>query len=107
MSATICYRVDTAHEAIKALADGYTVRRENNKYLCWRDNPGVTARMRQTLDFIEEASAATGVSPSYEEIKVAIDVSSKSEIQRIITQLVNRGFLVRQPYCARSLKVVA
>ncbi|MFM1959534.1 MAG: hypothetical protein RL588_1051, partial [Pseudomonadota bacterium] len=48
----------------------------------------------------------TGVSPSFDEMKDALDLASKSGIHRLITALEERGFLRRLPHRARALEVV-
>jgi repressor LexA len=48
----------------------------------------------------------TGVSPSFDEMKEALDLASKSGIHRLITALEERGFLRRLPHRARALEVV-
>jgi repressor LexA len=56
--------------------------------------------------FIHERLKETGVSPSFDEMKEALDLASKSGIHRLITALEERGFLRRLPHRARALEVV-
>jgi repressor LexA len=56
--------------------------------------------------FIHERIKETGVSPSFDEMKDALDLASKSGIHRLITALEERGFLRRLPHRARALEVV-
>jgi repressor LexA len=56
--------------------------------------------------FIHERLKETGVSPSFDEMKDALDLASKSGIHRLITALEERGFLRRLPHRARALEVV-
>jgi repressor LexA len=56
--------------------------------------------------FIHERIKETGVSPSFDEMKEALDLASKSGIHRLITALEERGFLRRLPHRARALEVV-
>ena len=51
-------------------------------------------------------SRKAGVSPSFDEMKEALDLASKSGIHRLITALEERGFLRRLPHRARALEVV-
>jgi repressor LexA len=56
--------------------------------------------------FIHERLSASGVSPSFDEMKDALGLKSKSGIHRLITGLVERGFITRLPHRARALEVV-
>jgi repressor LexA len=56
--------------------------------------------------FIHERIKETGVSPSFDEMKDALDLASKSGIHRLITALEERGFLRRLAHRARALEVV-
>jgi len=58
------------------------------------------------LMFIHERIKESGVSPSFDEMKDALDLASKSGIHRLITALEERGFLRRLPHRARALEVV-
>jgi repressor LexA len=66
----------------------------------------LTAKQRTLLMFINERLEATGVSPSFEEMKDALDLKSKSGIHRLITALEERGFLRRLPHKARALEIL-
>ena len=66
----------------------------------------LTAKQHALLMFIHERLEATGVSPSFEEMKIALDLKSKSGIHRLITALEERGFLRRLPHKARALEVL-
>lgn len=66
----------------------------------------LTVKQRALLMFIHERLEATGVSPSFEEMKLALDLKSKSGIHRLITALEERGFLKRLPHKARALEVL-
>jgi repressor LexA len=57
------------------------------------------------LLFINGYIKKTGASPSFEEMKEGLDLKSKSGIHRLVTSLVERGFLVRLPNKARALEV--
>jgi len=56
--------------------------------------------------FIQERIKEGGVSPSFDEMKEALDLRSKSGIHRLITALEERGFIRRLPHRARALEVV-
>src|ERR1700693_4988792 len=66
----------------------------------------LTRKQHELLMFIHERIKETGVSPSFDEMKEALDLASKSGIHRLITALEERGFLRRLPHRARSLEVV-
>lgn len=66
----------------------------------------LTSKQRELLDFIETRLEDNGVSPSFEEMKEALGLRSKSGIHRLISALEERGFLQRLPNRARALKVV-
>lgn len=66
----------------------------------------LTRKQYDLLMFIHEKLQNSGVSPSFEEMKAALDLKSKSGIHRLITGLEERGFLRRLPNRARALEVV-
>ena len=66
----------------------------------------LTKKQHELLMFIHERIQETGVSPSFDEMKEALDLASKSGIHRLITALEERGFLRRLPHRARALEVV-
>lgn len=66
----------------------------------------LTRKQHELLMFIHERIKETGVSPSFDEMKEALDLASKSGIHRLITALEERGFLRRLPHRARALEVV-
>jgi repressor LexA len=65
----------------------------------------LTAKQHELLLFIHERLAETGVSPSFEEMKEALDLKSKSGVHRLIGALEERQFLRRLPNRARALEV--
>ncbi len=65
----------------------------------------LTPKQKQLLLFINERIEATGVSPSFDEMKEALDLKSKSGIHRLIMALEERGFIRRLPHRARALEV--
>ena len=66
----------------------------------------LTRKQHELLMFIHERIKETGVSPSFDEMKEALDLASKSGIHRLITALEERGFIRRLPHRARALEVV-
>ncbi len=66
----------------------------------------LTRKQYELLTFIEERLRTAGISPSFEEMKIALDLKSKSGIHRLITALVERGFIRRLPHRARALEVL-
>ncbi|MGE5546056.1 MAG: transcriptional repressor LexA [Solirubrobacterales bacterium] len=66
----------------------------------------LTRKQYELLMFIDERLRATGISPSFDEMKDALDLKSKSGIHRLITGLEERGFIRRLAHRARALEVV-
>ncbi|MGD2131172.1 MAG: transcriptional repressor LexA [Maricaulaceae bacterium] len=66
----------------------------------------LTPKQHELLLFIHKRIKETGVSPSFDEMKEALNLASKSGIHRLITALEERGFLRRLPHRARALEVV-
>ena len=66
----------------------------------------LTRKQHELLSYIHDKLAETGVSPSFEEMKDALDLKSKSGVHRLISALEERGFLRRLPNRARALEVV-
>jgi repressor LexA len=66
----------------------------------------LTAKQRELLLFINQRLVATGVSPSFDEMKDALRLKSKSGIHRLVSGLEERGFIRRLPHRARALEVV-
>ncbi|MBI1250050.1 MAG: transcriptional repressor LexA [Alphaproteobacteria bacterium] len=66
----------------------------------------LTAKQKELLLFIHQRIKESGVSPSFDEMKEALDLASKSGIHRLITALEERGFLRRLPHRARALEVL-
>ena len=66
----------------------------------------LTKKQHQLLMFIHERMQSDGVAPSFDEMKAALDLKSKSGIHRLITALEERGFLRRLPHRARALELV-
>ena len=66
----------------------------------------LTAKQHELLNFIHERLSATGVSPSFDEMREALDLKSKSGVHRLISALEERQFIRRLPNRARALEVV-
>ncbi len=66
----------------------------------------LTRKQIQLLEFIQARMARDGVPPSFEEMKDALDLRSKSGIHRLVTALEERGFIRRLPHRARALEIV-
>ncbi len=66
----------------------------------------LTRKQHDLLMFIHERLKEAGVPPSFEEMKEALDLRSKSGIHRLITALEERGFIRRLPHRARALEVL-
>lgn len=66
----------------------------------------LTRKQHELLLYINRRLAESGVSPSFEEMKEALGLRSKSGIHRLISGLEERGFIRRLPHRARALEVV-
>jgi repressor LexA len=66
----------------------------------------LTRKQNELLHFINKRLTEAGVSPSFDEMKEALGLKSKSGIHRLITGLEERGFIRRLPHRARALEVL-
>jgi repressor LexA len=66
----------------------------------------LTKKQKNLLLYINKKLRASGVSPSYEEMKDSLNLKSKSGIHRLISALEERGFIRRLPHKARALEVI-
>lgn len=66
----------------------------------------LTAKQHELLLYIQRKLEETGISPSFEEMKDALDLKSKSGVHRLISALEERGFIRRLPNRARALEVL-
>jgi len=66
----------------------------------------LTAKQRELLVFIDGRLKENGVSPSFDEMREALDLKSKSGVHRLISALEERGFIRRLPNRARALEVL-
>ena len=66
----------------------------------------LTRKQHQLLTYIDNHLKSNGIPPSYDEMKDALSLKSKSGIHRLITGLEERGFLRRLPHKARALEIL-
>ena len=66
----------------------------------------LTAKQRELLLFIDDRLKEDGVSPSFDEMREALELKSKSGVHRLISALEERGFIRRLPNRARALEVL-
>ena len=66
----------------------------------------LTKKQKNLLLFINKKIRSTGISPSYEEMKISLNLKSKSGIHRLISALEERGFIKRLAHKARALEVI-
>ena len=66
----------------------------------------LTRKQHELIRFIQTRLEESGVSPSFEEMKDALDLKSKSGVHRLISALEERGFIRRLPNRARALEVL-
>ncbi len=66
----------------------------------------LTSKQRELLLFIDQRLKSSGVSPSFDEMREALELKSKSGVHRLISALEERGFIHRLPNRARALEVL-
>ena len=66
----------------------------------------LTRKQHELITFIQNRLEVSGISPSFEEMKDALDLKSKSGVHRLISALEERGFIRRLPNRARALEVI-
>jgi len=66
----------------------------------------LTRKQHELLMFVHERMKESGVPPSFDEMKDALDLKSKSGIHRLITALEERGFIRRLPNRARAIEII-
>src|SRR5215831_6516655 len=94
-------RIVSVHDLFSTagrLARNMRVKREDALML--------TRKQAELLRFIHERLKEAGVPPSFDEMKDALDLRSKSGIHRLITALEERGFIRRLPNRARAIEVI-
>jgi repressor LexA len=79
---------------------------ESNDTATWGLVEMLTRKQYELLRFISERLKESGVPPSFDEMKDALDLRSKSGIHRLITALEERGFIRRLPNRARAIEVI-
>lgn len=68
---------------------------------------GLTPQMRILMNFIERFPGEHGgVMPSYDEMKAALGLKSKSGVHRLVESLVERGYIIKKGHRARSIQLV-
>src|SRR5690625_1821345 len=66
----------------------------------------LTRKQHELLMFIHSRIQNDGISPSFDEMKTALELRSKSGIHRLITALEERGFIRRMPHRARAIEII-
>ncbi len=66
----------------------------------------LTKKQKELFDYLKEYMNANQISPSFEEMKQAVNLKSKSGIHRLITSLEQRGFIKRLKHKARAMEIV-
>lgn len=67
---------------------------------------GLTPNQADCMRVIQELMDQSGVCPSYQELADELDLRSKGAIHRLITRLIERGYLRRQPHHSRALEIL-
>src|ERR1700709_1554090 len=80
--------------------------RDRTALSTWGLGEMLTRKQYELLRFISERLKESGVPPSFDEMKDALDLRSKSGIHRLITALEERGFIRRLPNRARAIEVI-
>ena len=65
----------------------------------------LTKKQKELFDFLKSYIAENEISPSFEEMKEAVNLKSKSGIHRLITSLEQRGFIKRLKHKARAMEI--
>ena len=66
----------------------------------------LTKKQKELLEYIRSYQTKSGVTPSFEEMKEAVNLKSKSGIHRLITSLEQRGFIKRLKHRARAMEII-
>lgn len=88
------------------LIAGHSLHMENGEIVATPIVGGLTERQYECLRFIEACIEENRVPPSYDEIRIALGLASKSNVHRIVSALVERGFLDLKPYVARGISLL-
>src|SRR5687767_4053111 len=86
--------------------DGYPFVSYTFSVRSYTEGPMLTVKQHELLNFIHQRLSATGVSPSFDEMREALDLKSKSGVHRLISALEERQFIRRLPNRARALEIV-
>ena len=85
---------------------GNALTRKQNNSRTKLDDFMLTKKQLELLKFLEKKITSSGISPSFEEMKHALGLRSKSGIHRLICALEERGFLRKLPHRARSIEIL-
>ena len=66
----------------------------------------LTKKQKELYDYLRSYISKSNISPSFEEMKVALGLKSKSGIHRLITSLEQRGFIKRLKHKARAMEII-
>ena len=66
----------------------------------------LTKKQKELFEYLNNFISKNGISPSFEEMKNALNLKSKSGIHRLITSLEQRGFIKRLPHRARAMEII-
>ena len=66
----------------------------------------LTKKQKELYDYLKNYISSNEISPSFEEMKSAVNLKSKSGIHRLITSLEERGFIKRLKHKARAMEII-
>ena len=66
----------------------------------------LTKKQKELFDYLKEYISSNQISPSFEEMKEAVNLKSKSGIHRLISSLEERGFIKRLKHKARAMEII-
>ena len=66
----------------------------------------LTKKQKELFDYLSNYISKKNISPSFEEMKIAVNLKSKSGIHRLITSLEQRGFIKRLKHKARAMEII-
>ena len=66
----------------------------------------LTKKQKELYDYLKKYISSNEISPSFEEMKSAVNLKSKSGIHRLITSLEERGFIKRLKHKARAMEII-
>lgn len=97
---------DLRARAVRAIEKDPRLCREIFKVLSERTAAGMTERQRELYDFIKAQISCTGLAPNYDEMAFAMNVGSKSTINRLVSGLRDRGLIKSLPGRPRSIQII-